>query len=192
VPTTRALVVATAVTTLSGAIVGGQSELNLDLLTVPANELGSACRLAPASTEKVAGSTRVRGGLWAGLPVSSNPWRGGDEVALAAIRARIEPPPAMPDGPPMSPAELAQFRIRRARGVEEGYAAIYDDGSGNLVTVYGLRFKTLHDAERVRGSAKRLANVFVTGRTAFAVAGRDSDCLERVARHLQTLTKGLR
>ena len=183
---------AATVWTLTVPAMSGQSELSLDALTVPSGRLQPGCSLPPAPNVKVEGKA-IRAGLWAGLPISSNPWRGDDAAALAAIYQRIAPPEEVPDGPPLSPRELALFRARFARDLEEAYAALYAPTSANpsdvpsLVAVYAVRFKDLRAIDRLRSNPKLAANVRSSGRTAFVLTGRDSQCLEIVADHLRTL-----
>jgi hypothetical protein len=106
-------------------------------LTVPAAQLPEECRLVDAPSRTADGE--VRGGLWAGLRISSNPWMGSDPAVIAAIRERMEPPADVPDGPPLSPVERARFRLRLADGVESAYAAVYGDTADRLTIVLGLK-----------------------------------------------------
>src|SRR4051812_8754820 len=117
--------------------------VSLTALTVPLTELPPGCRLAPAATMRLDG-TRVQGGLWGGLSIESNPWTGKDRPVLAAIRERTEPT-AMPDAGPLTRGEAARFRLGRAEGVEEGYAAFYLQADTYVIAVYGL---TLANGER--------------------------------------------
>jgi hypothetical protein len=189
----RSIAVALAASFLAvPAASAAQSDLSLDALTLPSNRLGTECRLAPAATAKVAPGQPLSTGRWAGLPVSSNPWRGDDESTVAAIRARIDRPPTTPDPPGLSRVELARFRLQWARGIEEAYAAIYDTAGGDPVTVYALRFSDPRELERLRASPQRLGGLQFVGRTALVATGRPGDCFGLVADHLRELIKGLR
>lgn len=136
----------------------------LQQLTVPARQLPPDCVLSAAPAVARDGDT-VRGGLWAVLPITSNPWIGSDPRVVAAIRERIEPPPAVADGPPLSSAERARFRLRLAEGVEAAYAAVYVDARDRSVVVYGMT---------------------LTGRAdpVTRIVGADSACAEAVATHI--------
>jgi len=119
---------------------GGQSTIALASLTVPQNRLPAGCSLPPSDTTPLDGN-RIRGGLWDGLPISSNPWHGDDRSVAAAIRERVAASPPLPDGPPLSRAELARFRLQLAEDIEEAYAAIYADAGTDRAIVYAVRFK---------------------------------------------------
>ena len=187
-PATRLSLVTINVALTLAVAAHGQSEIQLNALTVPEDRLGSECRLSPSSTVPIEGN-RVRAGLWAGLPISSNPWQGDERATVAAIRERLEVTPAPPDGPPMSRPELAQFRLKLADDVEEAYAAVYADAGPRLVTVYAVRFKEPRDAPQTRTKASAGAGFrFVRGRTAVVMTGAPGTCLEVVGGHLQELT----
>src|SRR5712675_1433750 len=145
---------------LASVEIQGQDTMALASLTVPQNRLISGCSLSPSDTTSLGGN-RIRGGLWAGLPISSNPWRGNDPSTVAAIRERVVASPPPPDGPPLSRAELARFRLQLAEDVEEAYAAIYLDAGRNLVGVYAVRFKRAPGlgsrAAETSGASVRLA-----------------------------------
>src|SRR5687768_15642469 len=115
-----------AIAVLLTSAVQTQTNTTLQQLTVPAERLPAGCTLSPAPAQSIDGQ-HVRGGLWAGLPISRNPWVGTDRQIIASIRERVDPPSELPDGPPLSRAELARARLRLADGVEAGYAAVYLD-----------------------------------------------------------------
>lgn len=150
---------------LQGAIPDGPAALQQ--LTVPASQLPQGCALSAAPGVTRDGDT-VRGGLWAGLPITTNPWIGSDRVIVAAIRERIEPPSPLADGPPLSSAERARFRLRLAEGVEAAYAAVYVDAANRLLVVYGMT---------LAGRARPVTRI-VDG---------DSACLDAVSAHIKQL-----
>ena len=165
----------------------GQGALFLEDLTVPQPRLVSGCRLA-VSPAVATPEGRVRGGLWAGLPIPNNPWRGSDRAILAAIRERVVSPSPLPDGPPLTAAATSQLRLQRAEDVEEGYAAIYE-GSDSLVTVYGLRF-TSDRVPELPVQYPRSPGTFrsVRGRTVVVVSGNGGPCLRAVSGYVGTVT----
>src|SRR5262245_14329073 len=111
---------ATVLGVLSAALCAAQE------LTVPRERLPTECALADS-----------RSG-YAGLRLPTNPWTGTDPSLIAEIRERVEGSPSLPDGPPMSPREAARFRLGLANGIEEAYAAVYQDAElKQLVPVYG-------------------------------------------------------
>lgn len=92
-------------------------------LTVPQCQLSDGCQLTPAASVDE-GSGRVRGGLWGGLPSSSNPWSGAERVLAGKVRLRVEGGPRVADGPP-SRADLVRQELKCGEDVEEAYAAFY-------------------------------------------------------------------
>src|SRR5229473_812071 len=104
-------------------------------LTVPKKRLPAGCGLVPAPSVSLGGN-RVQYGLWAGLPVPTNPWSGTDRPTIVEIRERMDGPSLVPDGPPPTAREISRYRSQLANGVEEGYAAIYTQS----VVVYAVRF----------------------------------------------------
>jgi len=179
------------VTTMSAAAfvsVAAQST-SLSDLTVPDNLLRPDCIISPTPTVRVE-PNRVRGGLWAGLPIDRNPWIGSDRAITATIRERIDPPRRMPDGPPLSAAELARFLLGLADGVERSYAAVYAGATGEpLVTVYALEFPTDQDANRFRAELRPSpsADIFSLSRIVAVVAGPHNACRTAIADHVRTL-----
>lgn len=162
----------------------GQAAIPLASLTVPPQQLAPGCRLAPSDRILLDGG-RVRSGLWAGLPIPSNPWRGAERAIVSTIRERVMASPPLPDGPPPSRAELAQFRWRASDDIEEAYVAVYADiGAGGAI-VYALQFKTDHVADAPRRASDILR--LTRGQTVLVVTG-DGPCAESVATRLRELT----
>jgi hypothetical protein len=69
----------------------GQGGFPLADLTVPADRLPTGCGLSPSPWIR-SSDNRVRSGLWAGLPISSNPWTGTDRAIVASIVERVIDP----------------------------------------------------------------------------------------------------
>jgi hypothetical protein len=181
---------------LSAVQPGHESPVALADLTVPAERLAAGCSLPSSPSLSVSGNVgMIRGGLWTGLPIPTNPWRGADPPIVAAVRERVDGPFLEPDGPILGPGERARFRLRFAEGVHEAYAAIYADAGPYLVTVYAV---TLDSAvaplprspqfERHAESQRRAGVRFTRGRTRVMVAGDASPCFEAVAAHVRDLT----
>jgi hypothetical protein len=156
-------------------------------LTVPPDRLPSGCALSTAPTVRI--GNQVRSGLWAGLPISTNPWIGADRATVAAIVERVIDPPPVPDGPPLTKGELARFRSRLADDVEAAYAAIYADGDSTLVTVHAVRYTdaslvpSRRSSYRARPGGLRLT----VDRTVLAVSGTNGACSQAVITHVREL-----
>ena len=112
-----------------------QGSVRLEDLTVPQGRLPSGCTVSSVPP--------------AGLQVATSPWIGEDRPILASIRQRVGPSPRVPDGPPESARQLAQFRLAWTRDIEEGYAAVYKQDAPELVIVYGLRFSGMAGVEEL-------------------------------------------
>ena len=129
-------------------------------LSVRADALPSACRLAPAQP------------VVADLPVSGNPWTGDDTHLISLVRARIA-------GHPRSDLP-SHYELQLAEGLQQTYVAWYVDGNRETTVVYGLLFGDSNDArafvELATGTdsttflAHRQIVVAVRGRNACAEA----------------------
>jgi hypothetical protein len=107
-----AIILALSVMRAVGAAQAGDPRLrSLSSLTIRGDRLPTGCSLPPS--------------IFAIAARATNPWSGTDPVAIGEIRERVDGPTRMPDGPPLSHRELARFRFSLAEGVEEGYAAVY-------------------------------------------------------------------
>ena len=122
---------------LSSVLAVAGAQTSLEQLTLPAEHLPAGCTMPSSPTTSDAQG--VRGGLWANLPITSNPWIGAEPPVIATLRERFEPPRRVVDGPPLSRPEAARARLRLAEGVEQAYAAVYADASSRLVVVYALK-----------------------------------------------------
>lgn len=182
-----AYIVMTAATAANETVrADAQGAFPLADLTVPAERLPTGCALSPSPSMRT-GDNTMRAGLWAGLPISSNPWTGIDRAIVASIVERVIDPPRMPDGPPPTPREVARFRLRLADDVEEAYAAVYTDGGPSLITVNAIRYADAtqlppsRSSNRVSPSGFRVA----FGRTVLTVSGSDGPCLQAVEAHVK-------
>jgi len=170
---------------------GGLLIAALSDLTVPADRLPQGCVLSPSQSVRENGN-HVRTGLWAGLPIRSNPSTSSEPSVIVAIRGRIAGPIVTPDPPALSERGLARFQLQLADGIDEAYAAIYlGPDSQEIVTVYGLRFPDASAAAAFWASAAARKNPRVTGvllGPIVAVAmGPPDSCLTAVAAHLTSL-----
>jgi hypothetical protein len=134
----------------------------------------------------------MRGGLWAGLPIPSNPWVGSDRTIVASIRERLGEVPPEPDGPPLLGAQAAASRLKMADGIREAYVAIYQHReSGGLTVVYGLDFEQAGDAPALwQAIAPRHPETIGTtaAHVVAVVSGQRDECAEAVAAHLRTIS----
>jgi hypothetical protein len=163
----------------------GREAIPMSALTATQDRLPAGCALTPNRTERFADG-RILGGLWGGLPIPANPWSGMDRPRIATIRERIDGPPLTPDAPPLTRAELARFRMVLADGVDEGYAAFYRPSQGDVIGVYGLKFKEA-ETNRHPPSRSRSQNLISIGLVTAFVAGNDSPCFRAVSAHVQSL-----
>lgn len=188
----RTIVLALVMGTAVAATQDVRRPFTLQDLTVPVGDLPGACALSPAASARISGNT-VRGGLWAGLPISTNPWAGSDPPVIASIRELIDPP-LLPDGPPLTTRESARYRFRLADGIDEAYAAIYaESDSRSLVVVYGLRFSSaehasgfLRDARALK--TRRVVSVAI-GPIVAVVSGDGGQCFQAVGAYLTSLER---
>jgi hypothetical protein len=163
-----------------------QNAFTLDDLTVSSEFLTPlGCSLSPSASVRI--DERTRSGLWAGLPISSNPWTGTETIIIAAIRDRVLGSPRLPDGPPPSRRELTRMRLQLANDIEQAYAAIYTDKGPNLVTVHAVQFKEATALKRESRRPKQRGR-FEIDRSLVVVAGEGS-CFEAVLRHVSELTR---
>jgi hypothetical protein len=161
-----------------------QGTLQLEKLTVPESRLMAGCRLSPSAFVRVDGN-QMRGGLWAGLPITTNPWSGNDRSIAVAIRERVAVSPRPPDGPPLSGRDLTRFRLQLADDVEQAYAAVYADEGMQPIAVYAVRFNASPipqspDANALPTGSLRL----VRDRTAVVLSGSTGACSEAVGAYL--------
>jgi len=164
----------------------GQGTLQLENLTVPPSRLVPGCRLSPSAVAAFEGN-RMLGGLWAGLPITSNPWSGDEPSIALAIRERVAPSPSPPDGPPLSPPELARFRFQLAADVEQAYAAIYADEGFQPIVVYAVRFKATPIPQPPPNMSRNESLRLVRDRTAVVLSGNTGRCSGAVGAYLAEL-----
>ena len=163
--------------------------ITLQELTVPAERLPTGCVLSPGGTAPLDGN-KVRIRNWAGLRIPSNPWVGTDRPLVASIRERMEPT-LTPDGPPPSTSEAASFRLHFADGVEEAYAAIYEQSEAELIVAYAARFASAEKAVESRSYTNWSGNPRVIrvgiGPIVAMVHGEVGSCFNAVGAHLKSL-----
>jgi hypothetical protein len=161
-------------------------------LTVPHERLPAGCALSPVESMPLDGH-RFRGGLWAGLPIPTNPWTGTDRRIVASIRERMAAPILAPDGPPLTARELSSYRLRLADGVEEAYAAIYLQSEPELIVVYASRFAGPERPDDRPSDTRASRNPRVIrmtiGPIVAVVQGDGGQCFQAVEAYLKTLAR---
>lgn len=177
---------------LSVALLRGAAPITLNDLTVPAERLPDGCALSATPSERISGNG-IRGGLWAGLRIPTNPWAGKDRSLIADIRERMdEPSLPLTDAPLFSPRELARYHLILADGIDEGYAAIYREGtSSEPVTVYGVRVAASERPDAVgnrRPPPDGKSTRVVIGQIVAVVSGRGM-CFQAIADYVKSLTQ---
>ena len=173
---------------MSGAV-EAQAPFDLARLTVPAESQPLTCRLAssPVEPKQPKPGEQVTGGLWTGLPIPGNPYLGTDLAVATELRERVLPPPRIPDGPPLSRADLGRFRARAAEDVVESYVAVYLDPAFQLTTVYGLRLRAGQERTAVRQSSTELLRW--AGPTVVVVVAGSGLCANPVLKHVVATIK---
>ena len=158
---------------------GAQMPVSLSDLTVPQDRLPADCTLSRRAS--------------IGLRIATNPWVGTDRPMVASIRERVDVPPPMPDGPPLTPADAARFHLQLADGVEEAYAAVYDQSAAQGIVVYGLRFASATSANALLRDRRIRENPNVTrmamGSILAVVHGDGGPCAQAIGTYLQSLPK---
>jgi hypothetical protein len=156
-------------------------------LTVSPERLLPGCAITPRVSEPSADG-KVTGGLWAGLPISDNPWQGTDPVVAGQIHERMFAPP-ISDAPLPSRRELAMSRLKGVEDVVESYAAIYrDSASGALTTVTALRFEDAEIAARWwRQRSFHGMQSILEGALVATVSGAGSPCMPVIAAHVRSV-----
>jgi hypothetical protein len=168
------------------ASAGQRDSKLLTELTLPESRLATGCRLVPAPTEHLAGKP-VRGGMWAGFPIPTNPWAGTDRHIVAAIREQVDPPPVTPDPPALDSRGNAAFRLRLADGVEAAYAAIYGSDEPFLVVVLAIRFGEEGKPLTASTDRSRSTAHFASGRTLIGISGEQSRCFPAVVAYVKEM-----
>ena len=157
-------------------------------LAVPESQLPEGCRIVASPGTPEPGG-RVQAGRWGALPIDTNPWRGTDRIAVAAIRERIDAQQKVPDGPPLHPRDLAAFRRNLADGIEQAYAAVYASGDRQQVGIFAVQFESQASFEAAAARVKK-RHVFQdpAARTLVAVASYGgSACTAPLESHVRRL-----
>jgi hypothetical protein len=163
-----------------------QSSLQLDTLTVPPSRLVPGCALSPAPFLRLDGN-RMVGGLWADLPIATNPWSGDDRSIGGKIRERVARAPMLPDGPPLSRTEHARFQFELADDVERAYAAFYADEGWPPIAVYAVTFKVTTIPQAPLNPSPNGDLRLGRDRTAVLLSGRPGPCSRAVGAYLAEL-----
>jgi hypothetical protein len=194
----HALIIATSVLIATAAVQNVQSAgrplVALRELTVPQQRLPAGCAVSRSDTVRLDGN-QVQGGLWAGLPIDTNPWIGTDRHVIATIRERMDGPVLTPDGPPLTARQLSQYRLQLADGVEEAYAAVYrqSDPAQELIAVYGLKLSRAEGALERSSPSRASENPRVIrlaiGPVLVVLHGDGGQCFQAVGAHLKSLAQ---
>lgn len=182
----------TAIWSVATGIAQEPSVRTLHALTVPAARLPDGCRPPqPPEGRRIVDPVRrtltVSMGGNSGLPGVTT-----DRAAVAAIRARIDPAPRLPDAPP-DRAESVRISQRWVEHVIDGYRASYVMEDESHVDVFAIRFD---DAARVLPSltggnfsrAPRVASRIVRGPIVAVVsATARTPCFEAVDGYIRSL-----
>ena len=143
--------------------------------------LPDGCELVTSNTER--DGNRVTSGLWGGLPVTSNPWVGGERRIVLNIYLRMFPAPAAPDGPPLDPAASSRFMSKLADGITEAYTAFYRSSERPEPTaVYALRF-----AENETMPRPLSPRTIRLGRVMALVHPTSTECASAIETHIANL-----
>lgn len=160
----------------------------LEALAVPPGTLAAGCVLIDAPSERT-GQGQVRSGLWADLPIRSNPWLGDDPRVLTEIRTRMFGPDMVKDAP--ADRRSATHMQRTLVEGMSGYAAFYRQGDAR-VAVYALRPDSQHRWTRPQPPLsepvgdRAVARISI-GAAAALVVGDSGPCFESVEQHLRDL-----
>ena len=160
-------------------------------LTVPDNRLPAGCTVPHADAERIDGN-QVRSGRWAALPLTRNPQTSSEPGLIVEVRERLGGSPLLPDPPAVSGRDVARFRLRLAEGIEEAYAATYEQSDAvGIVVVYGLRFPDARAASEFWSGARAAKNGGITAVISDAiiavVSGPGGACRDAVAAHVLSL-----
>lgn len=169
--------------TLVIGLAAAQAPIVLSDLTLPGNHLPADCLLPPERFTLV-GPIRVD--RWLGLPLTSNPWQGTDPGILGVIRDRMLNFVEETHVRPRDLREIADYRLKLAEGLEEGYAAVYHDTvRQRLIPVFAVRFprgvSPTHLGDKVRGLRMTFGSVDAV------MHGDGGPCADAISAHLKSL-----
>ena len=174
------LALVSAAATVSVGLSAASRQETLRSVVVVSSALPQGCALAADSSL----SRNAREGRTAitARAIPTNPWSGSDIGVVANILQLIDPPLAVPDGPPPSARAVKSLWLARAREVTEAAAATYDSGSG-LISVYALRYRSA-DVEFGKPQKGRLE--LKMGSLRVVVSGDGSACSDAVVSHAKS------
>ena len=161
-----------------------QRPVTMQDLSVPRERLPAGCSLEPPPPPGV-------GGSWGGLGTTSNPWMGTDRRIVASVRASVDGPRLLPDGPPPTTRLVRRSFSGLADGVEEAYAAFYEQlGVKGIeeIGVYAFRLSVGERPDVMRRSLQAGTRIEL-GRTVAALRGPDGPCFQAIQTHLRSLVK---
>ena len=168
----------------NGAATAGQHAparaVTISELTVPQARLSEGCGLSPAAS--VVDGNRVQGGLWANLPIPTNPWTGTDRRTIASLRQTMGGVPIA--DAPLTAQDASRYTLRLAEGVEEGYAAVYAQSATDQIVVRAFRY----DSARPALDAPMPAAIRVdVGPLVAFISGNAGPCFRAVEAYLRSL-----
>lgn len=166
-----------------------QARVDFATLTLAPDRLSASCRISRSESDATsARRPAVRRDPWAGLPIPTNPYVGPDRSVAVVVRERLLGAPEVPDGPPLSGAELRRFRARSADDVVESYVAFYSDSQGRQVGVYGVRGPAQSQSPRPARTLSAEAFRSAAGDALVVVVG-DGQCLNLVLPHVTAVVR---
>lgn len=185
----KIIVLTVSIASASGVTQNPERLVTMQDLTVPEERLPAGCGVSPATS--VVQGNRVRGDLWAGLQIPTNPWTGTDRNLMASIRERMYGQPLVPDAP-LTKKDASGYSLKLAEGLEEAYAAIYNQSEPALIVVYALRpavienpFAFDHPSNKSGSNGSR----FEIGSVAIFISGDSGPCFQAIEAHLKSLGK---
>ena len=152
-------------------------------LTVPVERLPEGCAFAP----------RLRKGrnplqpTWGPFP--ANPWIGTEKGLMGLVRQIMDlSRMTIPDGPAPDAAGIERYIAGLTEGVEEAYAAIYEQDEKDVVMVHAVRYaqpQPFPDPAPVWGPGVNSARISI-GAINVSVVG-SGGCFSAVSEHVKSL-----
>lgn len=155
--------------------------LPLHQLTVPKDRLPDGCSLTATQSGYAIGWQRL----------TSNPWIGTDRAILGGLRGLIDGPGRRPLPDALTTSlEEAELRSALAEGVEEGYAATYEQLSARALQVLAVRFAVppeprFRPSDGAPGAPARIA----LGSTWILFDGDNGACSKAIEAYLRSFRK---
>jgi hypothetical protein len=176
---------------------GTPRPITMEQLTVPPAWLPPECMIAPDTVRSPENPSGAR--YWVGFNIPANPWIGTAPSSIVEVRERMDPPPLIPDGPPLIGRERAAYRNRLANGIDEAYAAIYATSpsarNAKIVVVYAVRYADPASAQ-TQPNHREAANPgiarFTIGAIDVLIRGDGGVCFQSVKAHVKALADAAR